>query len=262
MREILQDRFLPCIQINTCDLNIKYFFIDDGLESRVYCYDSETVIKIFIKATILKYSKIKLMATLENEFFVFPKGFVGFESGFKEGYFMARVNTQEGLENFSKLYFLDDLKRIIAILKQADRAIEWAHLNDILIGDIREKNILINKTDKPKFCDTDNYFYKDFDFDLTPKRIFWLSRLYGREFSLIEVDKFLYGLMCLKILTRDFTTIVTKSHIENLINNLNFSNRVKEGFRFVCSDTMNRPYMQEILSEMESDVKRFTITRL
>ena len=87
---------------------------------------------------------------------------------------------------------------MIEYIIQADEAIQRFHKIGLILADIKDNNILIDSNEKVKFVDTDNWMYNGYDFDLEPSRASWLSNTFKKNFSLIDNDRFVFGIMAIQ----------------------------------------------------------------
>ena len=137
----------------------------------MYKYNDQLALKIFSffpRPELLpqKFEKIKLLAQLHDEAACFPKGFVGYDKENIEGYYYDFVNPQCEIENFADLLYLKDIRKKLKYIIEADEAVQRFHKMGIILGDIKEDNIMIDKNDNIKFIDTDNWMYGDYGFDI------------------------------------------------------------------------------------------------
>ena len=106
-----------------------------------------------------------------------------------------------------------------------------------------------------KFVDTDNWKYGDFDFDLTPGRSTWLSRTYEEEFSELDNEKFVFGMMAIQIFLSG--TVISMHpndrYFERMIEYLNVPNETKDGLRDVFSSSHNKPYIGDVLKDINTE---------
>lgn len=235
-----------------------------GSEGSVYRYNSEYAFKIFNyynkkRSLIKKFQKIELLAKLEDKSFAFPIGLVGFENRLKEGYYMNIVEVHKDYPSFMQLWNIKDRQTLFDIVIKADAAMQRAHKMGIIMGDIKENNILIDENNNPIFIDTDNYAYGDFKFDLYPYVIKNLKNYYGKKFSLIDTDKYLYALMVLKYMFsfRCYVKLFTMNY-KAIINSWGIDPELKEGLIDIFSDSEDKPYIGPILKRINPEQKFFS----
>ncbi len=166
---------------------------------------------------------------------------------------MDLVNPDTECKDFSKLDRLKDMKKVLEYLIMADKAIERIHKKGIIIGDIKDENILIDKSGNIKFVDTDNYKYLDYDYDLLPSRSKWLKYLYNKDITDIDNEKFVYTILALDSLVKGISVKRNRNvnFLNKLIDYLDVSNEVKDGFRILLSDAPNKPYVSKVLKKIE-----------
>lgn len=260
-QEHLYDTKMPTIKVCQYELGRLYPEIGHGDESSIYNYNNEYAIKIFSlfrtldyfygKALKRKFQKIEEMSSLNDEAFCFPLGLVGFETGLKEGCYTQLIEFNQGLKSFKDLLFLEDKNEALEYILNADSAMKRIHNKGIIIGDVKMENILIDKNNKPKYIDTDNYAYGDFGFDLYPFRAGLLEEEYGKCASLKDNDIFVFSIMALRILTGD--KFLEYENMLQALNNLNVDKETKEGLNIIFSDSQNKPYFGEVFRKVNSN---------
>lgn len=265
MRESLYNTDLPIIELDRKELRKGYPLIDFGSEGKVYQYNEKTAFKIYsgFQTPIeqkMKFRKIECLGTIKEKNFCFPLGLVGFQNLKKEGSYMDLVEPLDAFGNFEYLKYLRDKKRILKIIKLADDAIRRVHSREIIIGDMRGANILIDRNDTPQFVDTDNYLIDEFYFDLVPARSTWLNRVTHESCSLKDNDIYVFAMMCLESILRiDVLSSKGKNpeylyrYFRSIIDRLNVTATVKEGLRTIFSDARCKPYISSIFAEIDTD---------
>lgn len=261
MPDIKRETSIPIIIANKFELGTKYPKIGNGDEGSVYNYNYKYALKTFSLFSAMEYfygeqlkrkfAKVEAMTLLKDEAFCYPIGLLQSDETTKKGCFFDLVHYDEGIKDFNYLKQLKDEKRILEYLLKADEAIQRAHKKGIIIGDIKENNIMIDINDNIKFVDTDNYAYQDFDFDLAPVRSKSLEMIYGHPFSRIDNDIFVFSMIALKLLTHDdsFSFSINKDYLTQLIGRLNISAEVKDGLKIIFSDAENKPYISHVLKK-------------
>lgn len=265
--ECLCDTKISTIEVCKYELGTKYPEIGNGDESTVYNYNDKYAIKIFSlfrtldyfygEALKRKFQKIERMSSLKDEAFCFPLGLVGFETKLKEGCYTNLVKCHQELKSFKGLLSLYDKNKVLEYILKADSAMKRIHTKDVIIGDIKNSNILIDINNNIKFIDTDNYVYQDFGFDLYPDRANLLTEKYGKCSSLKDNDIFVFSIMALNILTENEFFVLSKTidDLNTIIKNLNVDKKTKEGLSIIFSDSENKPYFGEVFSKMKSNQK-------
>ena len=256
IKDSIYNTGLPIMVIDEKKKYSKYPQIGFGEEGSIHKYNNKRVIKTFdyfIEREKLtrKFEKIEEMARIKDKAFCFPKGLVGYLDLKKEGYFMDLVEPMEKCKNFSELNNLKDMKKVLEYILMADRAIERIHKKGIIIGDIKDDNIMINKCGEIKFIDTDNYAYGDYDFDLLPCRSEWFYETFVKKCSRIDNDKFVFATMAIYHLFNGKIKIYPSSdYFKKLIKYLDVSSEVKEGLRIILSDAKDKPYVGKVLKKI------------
>lgn len=253
MKEDLFDTRLPVLKVNKNKIGR---CLGIGNEGEVYRYGEYAIKKIYHK-NLDKNRKIERLGVLSDKNFLFPLGFFGYESLYQEGYYMEEVHFGEELRDFDDLVLLNDIKRKLKIIKEADNAIRRAHESGIIIGDIKGDNILIDEDDNPRFGDTDNYKVGEYDFDLAPKCKDWLSYAYGTKENLLESDKFVWAILVLETIFKvgDLYNQHSTVYLGEIIRVLDVSKETREILNTIFSDTENRPYIGEIIDSKMLSLK-------
>lgn len=258
-KESIYETSLPIIVIDDNKRFSKYPQIGYGEEGSIHKYDSKRAFKVFEffedrKKLTEKFRKIEELARLKDSSFCFPKGLVGYLDLKKEGYFMELVKPMEKCKDFSELHKLKDAKKVLEYIIMADKAMERIHKKGIIIGDIRDENIMINKSGEIKFIDTDNYRYGDYDFDLVPSRSKWLEHTYGKESSGVDNDIFVFTMMALQsFVPAYYRGRKSIEYFYELINSLDVNSEVKEGLRLILSDAPNKPHAYKVLKKINPE---------
>lgn len=250
---------LSSIVVRKDDLGTLYPMIGSGIEGCVYNYQDSYALKHLSLFRILeryfridfsnKFKKLEKLSLLEDESFCFPIGLLEFEDLCFEGYFMKLIKSDKSKKDFNFLSKLKDKDEVSSYLIEADSAIKRAHSLGLILGDIKEENILIGDDGKVYFIDTDNYSYQDFGFDLVPKSAMMLKNIYGRDFDSWDNDKFLFTLMAIKIMTGDSflsSQLRDTSLLDLAISKLDLDKEVKEGLRLILSDADDKPYFSQV----------------
>ena len=259
IKDSIYNTSLPIVIINKYDQFRKYSEIGHGEEGSVLKYNNKKALKVFdsfINREKLpqKFKKIEELARIKDKSFCFPKGLVGFLDLKKEGYFMDLVEPLEKCKDFSELDGLKDMKKILEYILMADRAIERIHKKGIILGDIKDDNILINKCGEIKFIDTDNYAYGDYDFDLIPCRSNWFYVTFGKKCSRVDNDIFVYTMMALHHLFRGKVKIYrSDDYFKRMIKYLDVSKEVKDGLSIILSDAKDKPYVGKVLKKINTE---------
>lgn len=259
IKDSIYNTSLPLIVINEFERVYKYPQIGCGEEGIIYKYNNKKAIKTFDnfedrEKLTSKFKKIEELSRLKDKSFCFPQGLVGYLDLKKEGYYMDLVEPMKKCQNFSELNNLKDMKKILEYILLADKAIKRIHKNGIIIGDIKDDNIMIDKCGEIKFIDTDNYAYGDYDFDLLPCRSHWLSRTYGKDFSGKDNDIFVFTIMALQhLINKNIKIYRSDDYFKQLIKYLDVSQEVKDGLRIILSDAENKPYVGKVLKKINLD---------
>lgn len=88
-------------------------------------------------------------------------------------------------------------KQIIEVLKQSSEILKYYSRHDIIYGDVKSNNILINrKTGKVTFCDMDNVQISSFSIDLKGIELRHFLDQYGRIDA--KADSYMHNLLTLQ----------------------------------------------------------------
>lgn len=253
---------LPTITIDKSDLNKKCFYIGSGFEGTVFEYNDKYAIKVFGKKGSRFYykrmlkskmAKLEALAKLEDESFCFPIGLVKLIGSVEEGYYM---NLVKSFKNFNYLKSLTNKEEVLETIVKADAAIQRVHQKGVIIGDVREPNILLDDNLDPKFIDTDNYMYQDFPFDLYPGTANLLESATGKKGTLIDSDKFAFSLMVMGYIFGDFNLSNYRMilYIREFIERLDISREDKESLRAIFSDATDKPYIGPVLQRIKPNI--------
>lgn len=246
----------------------KYPEIGYGDEGSVYNYNDIYALKRFSLFRAMEYfygeqlkrkfMKVEAMTALKDESFCYPIGLLQSDETTKEGCFSELVHYDQNIKDFNYLKKLKDARKILGYILKADAAIQRAHKNSIVIGDIKENNIMIDIKGNIKFVDTDNYAYQDFGFDLIPERSKCLEHTYNHPVTMRDNDIFVFAIMAISLLTKDesFNCFnYNKEFYDSFIEKLNVNREVKDGLRIIFSDAPNKPYIGSILQKIDYSKK-------
>lgn len=138
--------------------------LNQGGEGTVYLIDSKTVAKIYHPGIQpIEPKKFRFLSSLDPNYFVAPIELLYNDKGIVIGYTMAYIDQQEfyPLSNlYSKKFCSNhgiDKKVKLKIIEKLISAINYAHKEDVIIGDLNPYNILVNDKGIIKFIDTDSY---------------------------------------------------------------------------------------------------------
>ncbi len=258
IKDNLSNTSLPTLVIEEEKCHFEYPQIGYGNEGSVHKYNDKIAFKIFTftknKENLpKKFEKIELLGHINDEAACFPIGLVGYEDRKKEGYYYDLVNKHKEYESFWPLQFLKDTKKLIEYIIQADEAIQRFHKMGIILGDIKDDNILIDSNENVKFVDTDNWMYNGYDFDLEPGRASWLSNTFKKNFSLIDNDRFVFGIMAIQYFLDGSVVCRSDNYFKKMIEFMDVSQEVKDGLRLIFSDANEKPYIGPILKKINPD---------
>lgn len=257
----LLDTKLPTLQIAKEDKSLVYDYISSGSEGYVYGYNRWIAMKFFLDFESdlnrkLKLEKVEVLAQLKDANFTFPIGFVGYESGFKEGYYMDRVIPYDE-ENPTVLYAKNNFStsEVRDILIGGDRALQRVHSEGYFHGDIRDRNVLLDANKTFVFIDTDNGFYKGFDCDYPSHIANSFYTTYWHVLSPSDNDKFMFALLALNTILKGVKFYSHKSaeFYESIIGQLNVSRAVKRELLYIFSPKKDKPYIGPILESIDTE---------
>ena len=244
-----------------------------GHEGDVYEYDSDYAIKVFTYANLerveQKLAKIKELMKFHDESFCFPLGLVDFSSPGEEdsdsipkAYYMEKVERNRYFKDFEKLYFMSQFYEnsfMLNFILQGDAAIKRIHRAGAIIGDLKGENILIDNDNQVKFCDTDNYMFGNFGFDADPHRAHYLESIYDDDtVDPKDNDIFLYAMLAVEILAskeRLFKINLSSKFLRRMVELMDTSKSVREGFSYIFSDASEKPYLSEVIKDLDCDKK-------
>ena len=247
---------LPVLLVDRDELR-HYSQIGFGDEGAIYKYSDRIAIKTFEftsdkDSLFRKFEKIELLGKLSDDAACFPIGLVGYENMKKEGYYYKLVKTNPNIKDFDYLDILKDKKRVLEYILKAEDALKRFHEMGLILGDIKGDNIMIDADDNIKFVDTDNWMYGDFGFDLVPSRAKWLWEIYNKKLPLKDNDIFVFAIMAISyLINNEIYYHRTPEYFEKFIEYLSVTREIKEGFRAIFSDATNKPYIGDILKNID-----------
>lgn len=247
----------------TIKKDLEYELIGSGGEGEVYKYNDQLAFKTFLffsypEKLALKLKKIELLMHLRDSNACLPKGFVRYEDGTIKGYYCDLVNPHEAFKDLDakELLHLKDIRKKLKLIIEADEAIQRFHKMGIILGDIKGNNIMIDTNENIRFVDTDNWMYGGYGFDIDPIRASWLKRIYKKEFSGLDNDRFIFSIMSIQILlSMHFIDLryINDKFLENMIYHLEVPKEIKEYLRLIFSDAKDKPYIGDILRKIETE---------
>ena len=246
----------------------EYVRIGFGVEANVYNYFNRYALKIFSndfygkgkkRELNRKMKKVESLIKISDPSFCFPIDLIVDSELNKIGYYMnllaLKMDDITQLSDLKEKYKISkDKMSIFKILMNADRAIARIHRKGVIIGDIHGHNIIIDKNNNPRFVDTDNYKYNDYDYDVQPWRTKIYEKHYGKIYNLKDNDIFLYAILVLEFLTGNeplYDYMNVKDYFKQVLNDLNINKQIKSGLKYIFSDSMNKPYIHEIISGID-----------
>lgn len=151
----------------------------------------------------------------------------------------------------------DDVDEKIDMLIKGDNLLIRAHQLGLVIGDVKEDNIMITEDGNPILVDVDNCAFGDYGFDLFPDRASLYETLYGHEGKYTDNDIMLYTLMVLRIIfsEKNFCFGESRENLEKLVNNLDVSGEIKKYITLLLSDAKDKPYVGPLLQMIKKDKK-------
>ena len=163
-----------------------------GFESKIYLYGNELIKFFYNKSMENKVKKLKILENLDEDI-IKPKAIVLDKNSKIIGYTMEyknnfrSINPRE-LSHQKKIKYLLQLKEKLDIL----------HKHDIVYGDIKSSNILINDNFEMYLCDLDNIQIDNLPIDVINIGAY----LYTDVINNIDksLDIYMYNIYVLKIL--------------------------------------------------------------
>lgn len=134
-----------------------------GGEGIVYEINSNTVAKIYHPGiTPINVKKFNFLSKLDQNYFVSPLELLYNSKGDVIGYTMKYIDQSfYPLSNLYNKKFCKNngiTKKIkMKVIERLIAAVEYAHKEDIVIGDFNPFNVLVNNSGVVKFIDTDSY---------------------------------------------------------------------------------------------------------
>lgn len=267
MSRIISDTKVPTLIVSKYDLGEIYPAIGYGSEGSVYNYNDEYALKTFSlframeyfykERVDLKFKKVEEMTKLNDKSICFPKGILGYRDQFMEGAYYPLIKYIPGRKDFDDLQNFDDVDEKIDMLIKGDNLLIRAHQLGLVIGDVKEDNIMITEDGNPILVDVDNCAFGDYGFDLFPDRASLYETLYGHEGKYTDNDIMLYTLMVLRIIfsEKNFCFGESRENLEKLVNNLDVSGEIKKYITLLLSDAKDKPYVGPLLQMIKKDKK-------
>jgi hypothetical protein len=254
----ISDTNLETIIVSSKELYSKPFFAD-GDEGRIYRFGVAEAIKVFTYEKPLKlhrsFAKLELLGKLKDDSFEYPKRLVGFENSRKAGFLMDFVETKPEVKDYAKLKVLKDLNLIIKYLISASEAMRRAHKDGVIIGDLHGSNIMLDIMGNPRFIDTNSYAIGNYGFSGQSDYASLFHKKYGKKIPGVDSDKFLFAILALKGLLFNFHFDLYNCYpdlYDEIIKMLNANQHIKELLKATFSDSVEKPYMDEILREIDA----------
>ncbi len=99
--------------------------------------------------------------------------------------------------------------------------------------------------------------YQDYGFDTLPGRAGWLKSTFGKEFSPLDNDRFVFAMMAIQFFVNGSVIRLHSSdaYFKRLIALMNVSQEVKDGLRLIFSDADDKPYIGPILQMINPEQK-------
>lgn len=262
VKDDLYNTHLPILIIEKIKKYKEYPQIGFGDEASVHKYNNQIAFKTFDfiqdkDKLPRKFEKIELLGQLHDPAACFPIGLVGYEDKKKEGYYCDLVNPLKKYKDFEYLQYLKDMRQLLGYIIQADEAIQRFHKIGLILGDIKSNNIMIDSNGNVKFCDTDNWMFNGYGFDVNPDRVNWLNETFNKKFSLIDNDRFVFAMMAIQYFVDGSVISIHKSdeYFKKMIELMDVSQEVKDGLRLIFSDAIEKPYVGPILKKINPEQK-------
>lgn len=259
---------LPVLTIQDENYYLKYEVLGKGFEGRVYNYNDEYAIKIYNYYTPpeileLRFEKLEAIGIKEDENAAFQQGLVNIgKSVEKRGCYQSLVKKNKKYPTFFDLYDLPNDSQKLPYIIEASQAVKRFHQEGFIIGDIGGDNILISQDGKVIFIDTDNWAYKEYVQEVIHMKTKYLQYIYEREIDFLpqDIDRFLIAFECMQLFLKGniFTpTSVfdyrSSEFFKYLVSFANLPKEVKDGLAQIFSDSVNKPYIHEVLKEIDPE---------
>lgn len=147
------------------ELNKLKLFHKGGYEGRILIYNDKLLIKAFepyLREIIdFENKKLKLIRlnqkNIDGLVLIHPKKLVNIDGKF-EGYVMQKIDEGRTIDSFY------DFKTLIDLYKTLFQKLEILHSNNILIGDVKHANIVV-ENNNPVFIDVDSMAVDEYKMD-------------------------------------------------------------------------------------------------
>ena len=235
-----------------------YEQIGCGSEGTVHKYNNKIAFKIFSPFANKdklqkKFIKLEALSNLKDNNFVFPQGYVLDKEDEIIGYYMNLIKSDK---DYNDIKELKDIRKVLELIIKADTAIQRIHQKHVYLGDIRGDNILIDNKNNPMFIDTDNFYYKNYDFDLKSWNTTWLNRTYNEDYSLKDIDIYTYAIRSIQFILDTYNCNIevkkynNDEYFKKLIDLMYVDDEIKDELRTIFSNKKNKPYIGPILKKI------------
>lgn len=241
---------------------INYPQIGYGQEGSVHKYNDDICYKTFIffkdkDKLPRKFEKIERLSFEHIEGVSLPIGLVRYEDSEKVvGYYSRLVKNNKRYDTFEMLQIkssnTEEKMELYKFLLKADSILKSIHSHNIVVGDVKTNNIMVDRNGNPVFIDTDNYRIDDYDFDLTPSRASWLKTDYGNE-NLFDNDKYLLSIIAIQNLMfyQPSFLVRNKEYMRKFLELIDTDEEIKEGIRNIFSDSEDKPYISDVIKDLD-----------
>ena len=250
------DNSISYLRIKKEDLYEKHQLIKKGTRGKIFNFQNDFALKNFNEERIellrIRKELIKRLMQLKDDSFCFPIGFLEYSCEELRGYYMDYLNENYitlALSSVEERTLIERIQRI----QKISTAIERIHKKGIIIGDLHNQNIMIDREGNPKFVDTDSYGYDD----ILPEENLFCIRLYqeecGKDKPLTDCDKYWLGVLALEYLFPEIDIPNYPEELREFIKKCKIPKQVKESFNIIFSDAINKPYVGTLLAKLNPE---------
>lgn len=217
--------------------------IDFGYEADLYL-DKNTILKIFKNdnyITSSKKEKLELLKELNIPYLTNPIDEIKIDDelkGYTMDYFKSTTLYEYKTKNENKIELLKRVRNLMIDI----------HNKDIIIGDLKANNILINKKKEIKICDIDSFKINNYN----PEMLNYYAKIYFKKHNIYDEGMDIYSfnfMTLLYLLNMSYTD--TYFYIEELYRQP--EDYKKEIFNELLN---NSKYEQDYLLDDKEKIKR------
>lgn len=190
-------------------------FNKGGYEGKILLYNNELVLKQFEKYLCdlidferKKYKLERIASRKLSHVIVSPTAFVSVEGEFS-GYLMPKISNAMHIDS------IRDYQKLLIVYSKLFKDLDYLHKKNVVVGDLKPANILVDYKYNTKFCDVDSMGIDEFPIDHSEYRSHEAKLLpnYNKKFevnSRENMDNYLLLACFINSLSNDNSPLVGK----------------------------------------------------